>query len=148
VPFVVKRPRWAGGGDGVLVWPLRLPGRHSGFPRYLLLPGVRNWIVLTAGAAAAAIASGVSQVARARWSHARLRRDDQLTALAEGWLANADGTLKTVRHATDPVGLGVHEATGVGRPHDEDAAGRVPAYILRESTKSYGSACRLRDSCW
>ncbi len=107
-------------------------GASLGIPAVLAAAGVRNWIVLTAGAAAAAIASGVSQVARARWSHARLRHDDQLTALAEGWLANADGTLKTVRHTTDPVRLGVHESAELGRPQDENTADRVPAYILRE----------------
>ena len=107
-------------------------GASLGIPAVLAAAGIRNWVVLTAGAAAAAIASGVSQVARARWSHARLRRDDQLAALAEGWLANADGTLKLVCHVTNPVRLGVHEATELGGPHGEGAADRVPAYVPRE----------------
>src|SRR5262249_34938625 len=103
-----------------------------GIPAVLAAAGVMNWVVLAAGAAAAAIASAASQVARDRWSHARLWRDDQLSTLAEGCLANADGTLKTVQDFADPVLLGVHEAVALTWLDAQSALGRVPTYVRRE----------------
>jgi tetratricopeptide (TPR) repeat protein len=109
-----------------------MAGAVLGIPAVLAAAGVRDWRLLAAGAAAAALLSAGSQVSRARWSRARLRRDDQLSALAEGCGGNADGTLKAVRDFRNPVRLGVHEAAAVSQLDDEGLAGRVPAYVPRD----------------
>jgi tetratricopeptide (TPR) repeat protein len=74
--------------------------------------------------------SAASQVSLARWSQARLQRDDQLSAIAEGCSGNADGTLRAVRDFPDPVRLGVHQAAG--QNGEADAVGPVPAYVPRD----------------
>lgn len=69
---------------------------------------------------------------RDRWTRARRGQDEQLNALAEGCLANTDGTLKTVREFTDPLRLGVHEAATLIGPDAESTADGIPAYVIRE----------------
>lgn len=109
-----------------------MAGAALGIPAVLAAAGVRDWRLLAAGAAAAALLSAGSQVSRARWSRVRLRRDDQLSAVAEGCGGNADGTLKSVRDFRNPVRLGVHEAAAMSQPDDEGLAERVPAYVPRD----------------
>lgn len=109
-----------------------MAGAALGIPAVLTAVGVRDWRLLAVGAAIAALLSAVSQVSRARWSRLRLRRDDQLSALAEGCGGDADGTLKAVRDFRNPVRLGVHEAAAANQLEDEGLAGRVPAYVPRD----------------
>jgi tetratricopeptide (TPR) repeat protein len=127
-----------GRGDG-MGWRRRrlglaatMAGAALGIPAVLAAAGVRDWRVLAAGATASAVVSAASQVSVTRWSRARLARDDQLSALAEGCGGNADGTLKAVRDFQDPVWLGVHEAALVSQLDDDGSAGRVPVYVPRD----------------
>jgi tetratricopeptide (TPR) repeat protein len=117
-------------------WPLAfvatVSGALLGVPAVLAAAGVRDWRVLAAGAAAAAVVSAFSQVERDRWLRARLRRDDQVIAIAEGCLGNPDGTLKAVRDFPDPVRLGVHEAVRVPSPDSQGFADHVPDYVPRD----------------
>lgn len=103
-----------------------------GIPTVLAAAGVRDWRLLAIGAAAAAALSAASQVSLARWSRARLQRDDQLSALAEGCGGNVDGSLKAVRDFRDPVRLGVHEAATVRQLDDERPSDRIPTYVSRD----------------
>jgi eukaryotic-like serine/threonine-protein kinase len=109
-----------------------IAGVLVGIPGILAAAGVRNWVILTVAASAAALMSGTALAAQDRWRRRAARRDDLVLDVAQGSVADPDGRLYRVRDFPDPIRLGVHSsARKPGMKHDQ-TSDRVPPYVPRD----------------
>jgi tetratricopeptide (TPR) repeat protein len=106
----------------------------AGTPAILTVAGVRNPWILAGTTAGAAVIVVFSAVWQERYRRVVQRRDEHAFRVQEGCLVLADGQLPVVRDITDPVILGVHQATA---PADVGPSGRTatpstPTYVPRD----------------